>query len=116
MHSSSAAIYEPRVRAGLGRDPRSPAWPGWLGAVALVLANALQVTLTWSVLRGSAATNRRPPSPSEGALRVTVLVLANALQVSLTWWVYRTVAAHGDEPSPAVRRFSGSASRQPGGQ
>ncbi len=116
MHSSSAAIPEPRVLAGLGRDPRSPAWPGWFGAVALVLAKALQVTLTWSVLRGSAATNRRPPSPSEGALHVTVLVLVNTLQVSLTWWIYRMATAHGDGPPPAIRRFSSSASRQLGGQ
>ncbi len=116
MHSSSFATPEPAVRDGSGGHSRSPAWPGWPGAIVLVLANALQVVVTWWVLRGTAATDRRPSSPSDGALRVTVLVLANALQVSLTWWVYRTVAAHGDEPSPAVRRFSGSASRQPGGQ
>ncbi len=116
MHSSSASISEPRVLAGLGRDPRSPAWPGWLGATALAAANALQIALTWSVLRGAAATNRRPPSPSEGALRVTVLVLVNTLQVSLTWRVYRTVVAHGDGPPQAIRRFGSSASRQLGGQ
>ncbi len=115
MHSSSAAIPEPGVPAAVGGDSRSPAWPGWPGAIALVLANALQVVVTWWVLRGAAATNRRSSSPSEGGLREMVLVLANALQVSLTWWVYRAVTAHGNGPSQPIGRLSSFASRQLGG-
>ncbi len=116
MHSLFAGMPESVVPAAVGGDHRSPAWPGWLGTSVLVLANALQVVLTWWVLRTAVApTSLRRPARIR-VLQVVVLIAANTLQVSLTWWVYRTVTARGDGPPPAIRRFSSSASRQLGGK
>jgi hypothetical protein len=67
---------------------RAPERPGWLRVAALVAANAVQVSLTWWILREAAAAPRRP-SAGTAALRVAALVAANGLQVFLTWWLHR---------------------------
>src|SRR6266545_8342918 len=93
MRPAALTMVKPSLprAAAAGGGARAPAWPGWLPATALFGANALQVALTWWVLR-EAATNRRPASEGGGMLRVALLVAANALQTGLTWWVYRREA------------------------
>ncbi len=74
---------------------RAVIWPGWLGGIALVVANLLQVGLNWWILREAADEARESSSARSGALRVAALVVANGLQTGLTWWVYRMARHRG---------------------
>jgi len=98
----TAVIDEPSTppaNAGAGARP-----PGGR-VVALVAANALQVGLTWWILRETASGARRRATTVAdssrdwgGALRVVALVLANGVQVAVTWWVYHRHAAARGRP------------------
>jgi hypothetical protein len=93
--NTAAAVPAP------ARWPQGSPRPRLVRTAALVLANALEVALTWWVLR-EATTRRRPASAAAGALWVALLVAANALQTGLTWWIYRRRRARARPDRPTI--------------
>jgi hypothetical protein len=89
--------------------PRSVVTPdlGWRRAAVISAAYAVQMALTWSILR-DATVATRPRSILVRTLQVAALIAANTLQTGLTWWLYRAATCqHRTVDDLAAQQRSG---------